>query len=172
MLKESSRAINKDLTYLCEATELPGRAFTNVDLRYYGPQFKIPYLSVYEDLNMTFLCRTESFEREFFDNWMESINPTTSFDFAYRDDYSTTIELFQYSEQSKAVYQWALFDAFPIFINPQPVTFADDNIQKLTVTFTYTKYRRNNKDITRPLHRYAATPDGGEFTKQPQSIVI
>jgi len=174
----------KEFTYLCEATDLPGRAFTNVEVRYYGPTQKLPVNSQYEDINMSFICRTGFPEREFFDDWMEIINPTTSFDFNYRDKYSTTIELFQFSEgsdpsnkEAKATYQFTLFDAYPILINPQPVTWADDAIQRLVVTFTYTKWRRASKDTNRPIRTFemvqsgpteiSRTPNPNAFTSGP-----
>lgn len=146
--------VMSDLTYLCEATEFPGRGLQSIDLHYYGPNFKLPYQTEYQDINMTFLCRNGSFEREFFDNWMEYINPTNTFDFEYRDNYSSEITLFQMSdfedeygsETPLATYAFTLYDAYPVLINPQPVTWADDQFQRLTVTFTYSKWRRKNKD--------------------------
>lgn len=143
-------------TYLSDSAEMPGRAFMSVDHRYYGPNFKMPFQSQYEDMTMTFLCRTESLERQFFDDWMEIINPTNLWDFNYRDQYRSNIEIFQlatHSESSndtapKAVYKWTVWDAYPITINAQPVTWADDNFQRLSVTFTYTRWTRVGRDAT------------------------
>lgn len=146
---------SRDFTYLCEATEFPGRAFNSADVRYYGPSFKLPYQPVYEDINMTFLCREESLEREFFDDWMELINPTNTFDFNYRDNYSTTIKLFQFADWAefeddagpKATYAFTLHDAYPTVVNAQAVTWADDQFQRLTISFTYFKWNRMEKDL-------------------------
>lgn len=143
-----------DLTYLCESAEMPGRQFNNVDLRYYGPNFKLPYQTVYDDINMTFLCRTASYERQFFDDWMELINPQNTYDFNYRSDYYSTITIYQLADygesknasQPTATYAWTLSDAFPILINPQPVTWADDQFQRLGVTFTFSKWSRKGWD--------------------------
>lgn len=145
-------------TYLSDSAEMPGRAFMSVDHRYYGPNFKMPFQSQYEDMTMTFLCRTESLERQFFDDWMEIINPTNLWDFNYRDQYRANIEIFQLAAHAdgederatapKAVYKWTVWDAYPITINPQPVTWADDNFQRLSVTFTYTKWTRVGRDAT------------------------
>lgn len=165
-----SNNVMKDLTYLCEATEFPGRGFNTIDLRYYGPNFKIPAQTVYEDLNMTFICRAESYERQLFDDWMESINPTQTFDFKYKDDYSSTITLYQYTEVAadnnqtvpKATYAFTLYEAFPILVNAQPVTWADDGFQKLTVTFTYTKWRRKGYD---PESRQFSLVQGSSVTR-------
>lgn len=146
-------AFVNDFGYLCEATEFPGRSFVNVDVRYYGPTHKLPIVSQYEDLNMTFLCRTKSFERQFFDDWMELINPTNSFDFNYRDDYAGKIQMFQLSGidgnqngTPNSEYMWTLHDCYPNLVNPQPVTWADDNYQRLTIGFTYYKWNRENRD--------------------------
>lgn len=153
----------RQFVYLCEAAEMPGRNFVNADVRYYGPNQKLPVKTQYEDTTMTFLCRSESYERQFFDDWMEAINPTNSFDFNYRKDYETTIEIMQYAEYAapeagpnrgitqngpypKETYKITLFNAYPLLINPQPMTWADDQMQRLAVTFTYHKWRRVGYD--------------------------
>jgi hypothetical protein len=144
----------QQFTYLCESAELPGRGFMNADLRYYGPNFKVPYQSEYQETAMTFLCRVNSFERQFFDDWMEIINPTNTFDFAYKDQYKCEIQMFQFGDapatneftEPLANYAWTLHDAYPVLVNPQPVTWADDNFQRLAVSFTFTKWTRKNRD--------------------------
>jgi hypothetical protein len=157
LIANPRRHVFQELLYLCEATEYPGRSLNSVDVRYYGPNIKLPFQTVYEDLNMTFLCRTESLERQIFDDWLEIINPTNSYDFNYRDIYSAKIHLYQFSEAAQtwddyeggaptAQYSFTLHDAYPVIVNPQPVTWADDGIQRLTVTFTYFKWTREDWD--------------------------
>ena len=146
--------ISRQLVYLCEAAEFPGRGFNNVDLRYYGPSFKLPYQSTYEDINLTFICRTRSLEREFFDDWMLYINPVNTFDFNYRDQYRSEIQIFQFSDfatsrssdNPKAEYMFSLLNAYPVLINPQPLTWADDQFLRLGITFTYTWWMRRGRD--------------------------
>lgn len=156
-------AFVRDFTYLCEAAEMPGRGFQSLDVRYYGPNQKLPFQTQYEDTTMTFLCRSESFERQFFDDWMEAINPTNSFDFNYRSEYETKIDIIQLADYSgaaavgpnqpgsganpKQTYMITLFNAYPALVNPQPMTWADDQFQRLGVTFTYHKWRRENYDL-------------------------
>jgi hypothetical protein len=146
----------EDLIYLCEVAEFPGRGFQNVDLRYYGPSFKMPFQTSYEDMNLTFLCRAQSPERQLFDDWMDLINPVTTFDFNYRDDYACQIDIFQFSEQDMKrgygtmdpEYMFSLKDAWPVLVSPQQVTWADDQFLRLGVTFTYTKWMRGDLDPT------------------------
>jgi hypothetical protein len=157
-------SILNDLTYLCEAAELPGRALMGIDLRYYGPTFRLPFQSTYEDVNFTFLCRSDSRERQFFDDWMNIINPINSWDFAYRVEYAAKIQVFQLADAGKvqgqvgpntgtgtkptapaATYAITLNDTYPVAINPQPMTWADDNFQRLTVTFTHDGWYREGR---------------------------
>lgn len=161
LLSRSSKVIYEQLSYMCEAAEMPGRGFMNIDARYHGPNFKMPFQSTYEDTSMTFLCRKASYERMFFDNWMEIINPTNTWNFAFRDDYSALIDIYQLTDVPQnprtgpgnytpgnptATYQFTLHDAYPLVVNPQQVTWADDNFQRLTITFTYSKWTRPKID--------------------------
>lgn len=132
----------RDLTYMCEAAEYPGRGFMNVDIRYYGPNIKLPYQTAYEDITLTFICRNESPERQFFDDWQNAINPVNSFDFNYRDDYAAQIEVFQLDNELNSQYKFVLHSAYPVLINPQQLTWADDQFLRLGVTFTYSWWTR------------------------------
>jgi len=161
----------KDLMYLCESAEFPGRGFMNIDVRYYGTNFKSPYQTTYEDLNLTFLVRDKFLERQLFDDWMELINPSSTYNFAYAKDYMSTIEIFQLSEidatgsgtssnfqgtspnavkKVTAQYKFTFEKAWPILINPMPVNWADDNFHRLTVSFTYNTWHRENLDPLSP----------------------
>jgi len=156
VLEAAQNGITKDLTYLCEIGELPGRGLMNIDVRYYGPNHKLPFQTQYEDLNLTFLCRNRSMERQFFDDWMWSINPTNTFDFSYRDDYRSKIDLYQFNNvgnEHKAEYKITVHNAYPILINPQPMSWSDDQFQRLVVSFTYTHWTREG---------YDTEPRGGE----------
>jgi len=147
-----SNGIVNDLAYLCETTELPGRGFNNVEVRYFGPQHKLPFQSTFEDINMTFLTRANSAERRFFDDWMNVINPVNNFTFAYRDNYRAKIRIYQVPENKNSsdslLYQFVLNDAFPILVNPQQVTWADDQFLRLGITFTYHWWERPLLDQT------------------------
>ena len=160
----------RDFTYLCEIAEMPGRGFVNIDVRYYGPNHKLPFQSSYEDMNLTFLCRARSIERQFFDDWMYYVNPTNSFDFNYRDQYRAEMDIFQFSDYSEedsdveptAQYFVTIHNAYPIIINPQPMTWADDQFQRLIVTFTYTHWTRRGYDAAPRSSPLVAGRPGGE----------
>lgn len=162
----------RDIPYLCEAAEFPGRGFMNVDVRYYGPNFKTPFQTTYEDLNLTFLVRDLFLERQLFDDWMELINPSNTYNFSYKKDYVCNLELFQMSEielssetegdrpnrsersasstnqskKSSVQYKFTFENSWPILVNPMPVNWAEDNFHRLTISFTYDRWHRETLD--------------------------
>lgn len=156
--------LSNDLEYLTELAEIPGRGFQNVDLRYYGPSFKLPFQTSYEDLNLGFICRARGAEREFFDDWMQVINPSNTWDFNYRQDYYADIQIFHLTDtetqytgggnagsggsvgQNNCIYKVTCRNAYPIIVNQQPLLWQDDQFMKLTVGFTYSHTFREGLD--------------------------
>lgn len=173
LLKSGYSDFMRQLSYLTEVAYMPDRSFMNMDNRYYGPNFKIPYQSVYEDITMTFLCRTQSFERQFFDDWMEIINPTNLWDFNYVDQYVAEINVYQLADYGDspeatapaAMYQWSLHRAYPIAIQAQEVNWGNGDFQRLTVSFTYSHWTRRGWDRTPGNF---AGDDGSGFIKGSQ----
>ena len=143
-----------DLSYLCESATFPGRQFDFMDYRYYGPSFQLPFNSKYDQqTDFVFLCRTQSYERQLFDDWMETIAPSQSFDFNYPSTYYGNITVFQMSDYAAAstqqvapVYAWQLINAWPVAISEQKVSWADQDLLRLTVTFSYHYWTRPNRD--------------------------
>jgi hypothetical protein len=162
----------RNLSFQCETAELPGRTLATFDARTYGPSKKYPYQTTYEDLNLTFICMnnlpsrsgrgsqnlTGLPEKRFFDNWMNVINPINTYNFEYKDGYSTKISIIQYdimstdnSPNNNAVnYTVDFIEAFPISVNQLPLNWADDSILKLTVTFAYTRWEKFPKGQNKP----------------------
>lgn len=134
-----------DQTFLCETAELPGRALSTQDYRYYGPTFRMPHQSAYTDINFIIYVRSFMEDKKLFDNWIEYINPKTSYDFRFRNEYSTDINIFQYEDaREAATYMVTLRKAYPINVNPMPLSWSDDNLHKLQVTFCYVDWFKSD----------------------------
>ena len=150
--------ITKQLNLRCESTNLPGRTMATAEQKFgTNPVEKHAYQANYNDLEMTFIVGNDMQEKIFFDSWMEYINPSDTFDFKYSKSYMCEIQVFQFSDVAKAqgdnapkpVYQWTLLQAWPILVNPQPITWADStDILKLSVRFSYKNWYRPGKDST------------------------
>jgi hypothetical protein len=127
----------RQISLNCEAAELPGRDLTTSDARIYGPTFKMPYMSNYNDISFTFLCDASLVEKRVFDEWMAAINPQNTFDFEYRESYVSRVVIEQLTDDQIPAYGCELIEAYPIQVNSMPVTWGDDNFHRVTVTMTY-----------------------------------
>jgi|688.fasta_scaffold05251_21 hypothetical protein len=157
-----SRALVPDLHMLCDTAELPGRSFSVAQARYYGPSQVFPTNTEYQPITLSFLCRSDSRERRFFDDWMDFINPVNNFNYSYPNEYFSEINIFQYSEYADPSplgplsvipltgatwtphisYHWRLLRAWPLVVNAQPVNWAEQDVLRLQVTFTYKNWDR------------------------------
>jgi hypothetical protein len=135
------------LSLQCESTELPGKSFTTSDVKIYGPTFRIPNQTTYNDISLTFLSNSEFSERKLFDAWMEVIRSPNTHNFRFPKakeggfNYMTQIKIIQYNDFVKQIYALELQDAFPTGISSQQVSWAEDGFHRLTVNFSYYKYR-------------------------------
>lgn len=157
-----SSAILRDLVFLCDATEFPGRSFEVYETRYYGPTLALPYNTKYtQELSISFLTRHgvpsgAAPERKFFDDWLDIINPVNNFEFEYPKKYYCRIDIFQLSEfatesqtepqRPRIEYLWSLHNAWPSTVTPQPVTWADNDVLRLSVSFIYQYWSRPGID--------------------------
>ena len=148
---EQSRTSNSSLTrYLalqCENAELPGKSLQTEDVKIYGPSFKVPQQTQYGETTLTFLCTNDFFERKLFERWMNCIQPSDTNNLRFpKDDanntrYLTNIKIIQYDEFIKQIFAVELIDAFPVGIAAQSLNWSEENFHRLSVQFSYQRYR-------------------------------
>lgn len=91
-----------DLRFQCEATELPGYTINTVDNRYYGVANPVASFSSFADLNLTFVCAADLWEKKLFDRWMNLVVPINNYNPNYKDVYTAPkIEINQYTGISR-----------------------------------------------------------------------
>jgi hypothetical protein len=148
--------ILEDLRYLCTACQLPGKEIATSEGRTFGPVVKYPYVEIYGELPMTFICTNGTFksktppgsagdikyppdgfqEKKFFDAWIQTVIPSDTHDANFMNEYSTTIQIFQLNRRNQKIYGVKLLNAFPIGITEQEVS-ADGAEQYITVSLSY-----------------------------------
>jgi len=138
------RGTSRMLTMRCENAELPGRTIATTSMKIYGVEEKFPYMSSYNDLSLTFIVSDDMKEKLFFDAWLNWINPNTSYNLKYKQDYSVALRINQYDVENKVSYSVDLVDAYPIAVNGLDLNWSADGYHKLTVTFAYTSWRDNS----------------------------
>lgn len=136
--------LSRSLSLQCETAELPGRTLLTQDAKIYGPTFKIPYQTQYNEISLTFLCTNEFYERRLFESWINCIMAPDTNNMRYQNTYATTLQVVQYDDSTNSIYRVSMYNAFPIGISPAPLSWADDGFHRLTVQFAYNKYGIDN----------------------------
>jgi hypothetical protein len=156
----------KRLNYRCENASLPGRNFATSELKIgSNPVEKYPYLTTFNDLDLTFIVDDDMNQKVFFDAWLSYISANyysaipgiggesfgrLAFDFEYKDNYATNITVTQKTLDGRDAYKSILKEAFPISVNAMPLSWeAQNTINKLSVTFAFRYFTDNMfKNIT------------------------
>jgi hypothetical protein len=141
----ANSTLSRYLALQCESAELPGRTLMTQEAKIYGPTYKVPYQSQYNEMTLTFLCTNEFWERKLFDRWIEAIMPSDTNNMRYAKDeatrYMTPIKVIQYDDFIKQIYAIELVDAFPIGVSAQPLSWSEDGFHRLSVQFAYQRYK-------------------------------
>lgn len=150
----------RGLSFQCEATELPGFSINTSEAKIYGPVYQIATTPVYTDLNLTFICAADMWEKKYFDDWMQKIVPTgyasveeESPHVEYRENYLSTLIIDQFNEFTtesgslQIPYRVVVHDAFPTAIAPLPLNWGEDGVHRLSITFKYRKWGRGTLPV-------------------------
>ena len=158
-----------DLMFRADACELPGRTISTAEYRIYGPIRKIAYASTYTDTSIGFLCSEDLREKRYFEEWQDIImhHRATSgmsakhtkgrYETGYYEDYVRTIEIRQYNVSGAKQSTHYLDEAYPIGIAPIALSWGNEELIRLQVTFAFHDYRA---DFTPGPPDPAAKPAG------------
>lgn len=137
----------EDLSIRAESVELPGRSIQAISYRDYGTPREIGYSSMYTPITITFLCSANMQERRIFNTWQDLILGDhrtvsghaggNSFDVGYYDDYVADIDISQYDESGEKTFNVKMVEAYPRTVNAVTLSYASDELVKLTVQFQY-----------------------------------
>lgn len=136
----------RTLALRCENAQLPGRNLATTPSRIYGVTEEYPYASTFDDISLTFIVTEDMKQKNLFDSWINYINPTSTYNIKYKNQYAVPILINQYDLQNKLTMSVSLVDAYPKAVNQMDLDWASDNFHKLTVTFAYTSWRNNSVD--------------------------
>jgi len=131
-----------EIKYRCENANLPGKTMATMEQKIYGPIEKFPYLTTYNDIDLTFIVDSNMEQKYLFEDWMYHINPTDKYNFKYKKQYSAEILIKQFQSDGKRSYAVNLSEAFPISMNQMDLDWSSEGYHKLTVTFAYTDWKR------------------------------
>jgi hypothetical protein len=135
-----------NIEFRCERAEIPGKTIATIDDTSSGPSLKLPYDVTYSDIQLTFICSEDMFERRLFESWMEEIVASPSKDHGlgglvrFYDDFASgaDISITQVDSAGQPILKYRLYDVFPIALSPMTLAWEESNTyQRFTVTMSY-----------------------------------
>ena len=134
-------ADSRNLSFRCEAAEMPGRNFMTTEKKMgSAPVEKFPYHVSYGECSLTFIISDDMREKIFFDSWMDIINPTTDYNFQYKSNYMVDITINQYDVTNELSYSAILREAFPLSMTQLSLDWQTEGFHKLQIQFAYTNW--------------------------------
>lgn len=134
--------LRREIAFLAEIAELPGRQIATTPQMIYGVQRKMPYGVIYDDLNITFICTNDMLVRSVFDQWHSIITDPTNNYFNYYDTYVGNLEIQKLDEQNNTTYTILVEEVYPITITAQELNSNSQNeYLRLNISFAYRRWR-------------------------------
>ena len=141
----------RELQFRIDSAEVPGRSLQTLQTKPYGGGLthKIPYDVTYPDVTITVICGGDLAEKAVFQDWQNLAIGKHSTTANYRNHdrigyYDTfaknNVEILQYNQDGKPSSMTTLHQAYPITVNSLPLTWAGEDIHRVTVQFAYLFY--------------------------------
>lgn len=134
----------RDLNILCESCSLPGRQMQTFETNYTRQQVKVAQSFINEDISLTFSLTNDFYIKKIFDKWTNLIIDRDTFKKSYDAVYKRDMYIYQNDNNNKPIYEVEVRNAFPISVQAIESSNAGDDIQKLTVEFTYEDFKERN----------------------------
>ena len=149
----------RDIEFLCTEASLPGTTLATHDVTadYVGVTEKMAYRRIYdESIDMTFYVDKKYNVIEFFDGWIDFISgvgrngvredyksTAIGYRMSYPREYKSNIYVTKFEKDLRDILlQYTFVDAFPTSINSTPVTYAESDVMRYNVSFSYVRYVR------------------------------
>ena len=148
----------RDLNIFCEQCSFPGRQMQTFETNYTRQQIKIAQSFINEDVSITFNLTNDFFVKEIFDKWTNLIIDRDTFKKNYDSVYKRDIYLYQNDNNNKHVFEVQLINAFPISVQSVESSNGGEDIQQVTVEFTYEDFKEKYIDQPQDTQRKIRSP--------------
>ena len=134
----------RDLSFLVESSQIPGKQITSFEWSLYGHTIKVPTGYILEDVTMVFNITNDYYVKKIFDDWQNKVIDEHAYLLAYDSAFKADVHIRQLNEQDEIVYSATLVRAYPISVQSMMMdNAADSTTQKLSVTFAYDLVEHN-----------------------------
>ena len=155
----SMNIAGRELQFRVDSAEIPGRSLQTLQVKPYGGGLthKVPYDVTYPDVSMSLICGGDLAEKAVFQDWQNLAIGTHALSgdlrygarLGYFDTYSgSNIEIVQYNQAGQVSSITTLIRAYPVTVNSLPLSWASEDIHRVTVQFAYLHYMYRSFPIT------------------------
>lgn len=134
------------LSLTCEGAEFPGVDIAPLEYRHHAFVRRIPYHYTFSPITLTFYCTGLHQEKSIFDAWVRACVDKQTGLVQYRLDstgspqYEGRIIINQYRQDGTYTYLAECDEVIPLSVTPINLNWGDDSIERLSVTFAYTRW--------------------------------
>lgn len=133
------------LSLFATSVQIPSRNIFTSEFTNGNITLKNPYTYNDEDITISFILTNDYIARNVFETWINKIIDNQQYIVGYKSEYTGTVEISHLSQQNKEVHRVKLIEAYPITMSAIELSSdAENQVSKLDVTFTYTKYISDN----------------------------
>jgi len=146
------------LGFRADTAEIPGRSIQTITYKPYGGGLthKIGYDVTYPEVTMSFICGTDLAEKVLFTAWQSLVigkhNTNQPYQrnmkIGYYKDYIGTVVINQYSEEGELSHQVTLVEVYPTIVNSMPLSWASEDVHRVTVQFSYLHFIESSVPYT------------------------
>lgn len=198
----ASSSLDKINFFAYEAV-LPGRSFQTSEVinSVQGVTERYPTSTTYPEVDVSFYVGRDYEILNFFQNWMDYISPTEDkfspygfVKFNYPDSYECYINIVKYERDLRpkasrlttkgnkgairdpSTYTHTLINAYPINIISVPLSYAQSDILRTTITFNYDRYvvqnNRTAPDFSNPFNNSSTQSSGGTSDRNGLNLPV
>lgn len=126
----------------CDSVVIPGRSLSTVPYRFYGPARNMPYEPIYSgEMNLSIILSADMRERNFFENWINSIVNPFNYKFSFYDQYVTNMTIASLDKSDNPMAVFVVEEVYPKAIGDIQMGYDRDNdFLKTEVTLCFRKY--------------------------------
>ena len=136
--------LQRGLRAFCFNAELPSRNIDTKPFQTYGPKREVAYAYSFPgEITLSFYADKYLRQRAFFEMWQNSIMDQATHNMHFYDEYVGGIRVYQLGAfagdafRDRISYGVELFEAFPKTITAVPLDYANSDIQKVSITFSF-----------------------------------
>ena len=162
---QQNTEIQRGLRAFCYNIEMPSRNIDTKAFQTYGPKREVAYAYSFPgEITASFYADKYLRQRTFFEMWQNSVMDQDTHNMHFYDEYVGGIRIYQLgafsgeADRDRISYGVELFEAFPKTITAVPFDYGSEDIQKISITFSFRNW------INLSLDQVKNYTVGGGFT--------